>query len=264
MARPVSGADDAGAEVMTTSAVDVDSLGSAPAVDPPDSSRGRHAAPGATGHRRAWRWVIEIAAVLAVALLVSIGVRSFLATPATISTDAMAPALRAGERVIVSPLPVLTGGTQRGEVIAFTAPTTWVPAADAEPGWRGGVRSTLAVLGLASPPGESLLVLRVVAEQGQRIVCCTPEGGLELDGAPLIEPYLRPGTRTDQIPFDVVVPPGHVFVLGDDRETARDSRYHLAVDGGAVPDSSIIGRVMFVVWPLDRIGPVEIERGSAG
>ncbi len=264
MARPVSGPDEASPEVLTTSGVDVESLGADQPGTSSDATRGRHAAPSATRSRRGWRWVLEIAGVLLVALLVSIAVRTFVASPASITTDAMSPALRAGDRVIVSPIPVRTGGTQRGEIIAFTAPSTWVSIPDAAPGWRDSVRDGLALFGLASPSSDSLVVLRIVAEEGQRIVCCTPEGGLVLDGAPLVEPYLRAGTRTDQIPFDVVVPPGRVFVLGDDREVARDSRYHLDVDAGTIPDSAIIGRVMFVAWPLDRIGPVEIERGSAG
>lgn len=263
MARPVSGPDDAGPEVLTSS-VDVDSLGAASPETPLDAPRGRHAATRSGRRHPAWRWALEIALVLLAAVMVSLGLRTFVASPVVITTDAMAPALLAGDRVIVSPLPVRTGGPQRGEVIAFTAPPSWITESDAEPGWRGGVRSALALLGLASPQGESLLVLRIVAVEGQRIVCCTPEGSLELDGAPLVEPYVRPGTRTDQVPFDVVVPPGHVFVLGDDRQAARDSRYHLDVDGGVIPDSTIIGRVMVVAWPLDRIGPVGIERGSAG
>lgn len=263
MARPVSSPDEAGGQGLSASGVDVESLGAEQPDMSADGGRGRHAAPSAPRSHPAWRWVIEIAVLLLVALLVSIAVRTFVASPASITTDAMSPALRAGDRVIVSPVPLRSGGTQRGEVVAFTAPSTWVPDPDAQSGWWVNVRGVLATLGLTSPSTQDLLVLRVVAEEGQRIVCCTPEGGLLLDGAPLVEPYLRSGTPTDQIPFDIVVPPGRVFVLGDDRGTARDSRYHLDTDAGTIPDSAILGRVMFVAWPLDRIGPVEIERGSA-
>ena len=70
---------------------------------------------------------------------------------------------------------------------------------------------------------------------------------ITVDGVALDESYVS--GRTDQVPFDVTVPDGRVFVLADRRGTARDSRALLPVDGGSLPASDIIGRVIVVLWP---------------
>lgn len=273
MARPVSGTGDELDDTLHGRLPwdETSEAGMVGADEREDASRGRHAAPSGAGWWRGMprplRWAIEIIVILIVALLASLAIRTFLASPATITDGSMANTLQSGERVVVSPLPTRLGGTARGEVVAFRGPVGWSPsrddAADSAPStawWRNG----LAQLGLATPSEGDLMILRVVATGGQRIACCDVDGRLELDGVPLIEPYLKPGVPTDQVFFDVVVPDGHVFVLGDDRAVARDSRYHLDLANGSIPLGSIEGRVVFIAWPLDRLGPVSIQTGSAG
>ena len=98
-----------------------------------------------------------------------------------------------------------------------------------------------------------MAVARVVAVSGQRVVCCDTEGRITVDGRALEEPYAS--GATDQVTFDVVVPDDRIFVLADNRSTARDSRILLDEDGGALPATDVIGRVIFVAWP---------PRGSVG
>ncbi len=277
MARPVSGTgDELDGTLHGRLPWDESSeAGTVGADEREDAPRGRHAAPSSSGWWRGMprplRWAIEIVVILLVALLASLAIRTFLGAPATITDGSMANTLQSGERVVVSALPTRLGGAARGEVVAFRGPVGWSPlsddAADSSSSmspstswWRNG----LSRLGLATPSDEDLMILRVVATGGQRIACCDADGRLELDGVPLIEPYLKPGVPTDQVFFDVVVPDGHVFVLGDDRAVARDSRYHLDLSNGVVPLSAIEGRVVFIAWPLDRLGPVSIQTGSAG
>lgn len=266
MARPVGGD---GVEGETPARVSWETLDSAETVEAADQSvsRGRHAAPTSVSRlsraRGPLRWIVEVLVVIIVVAAAVIGVRAFIAAPASITSEAMSNTLALGDRVIVSPLPTRINGVQRGEVVAFTDPAGWWSTADdaREPSL---LTRALSVFGLATAPGDEIMVLRVVAVGGQRITCCDDDGRLELDGVPLIEPYLRPGVPTDQVLFDVVVPQGRVFVLGDDRAVARDSRYHLQQEQGTVAIDDLTGRVVFVAWPLDRWGPVGIATGSAG
>lgn len=260
MARPVNSADGVSGESLSES-IDGVSSDERAGTDTAEAGRGRHAAPARPRGRRPFRWMVEVVVIAVIAIAVVVAIRIFLMSPVIITTDAMANTLLPGDRILVS---VTSTGAQRGEVIAFDVPSTWVPVApDADTGWTSRMRSALAYLGFVSPERESVMVLRVIATEGQRIACCSPTGQLELDGVPLLEPYVRPGVPTDQITFDVVVPEGRIFVLGDDRAAARDSRYHLMVDSGTVSTDDVIGRAFVIVWPADRISPVDIKTGSA-
>jgi signal peptidase I len=91
----------------------------------------------------------------------------------------------------------------------------------------------------------SLVTKRVLATGGQRLVCCTPTGRLERDGVPLDEPYLPDGTAPSQLAFDVRVPAGSLWVMGDNRAHSLDSRQlHLATGDGLVPVTAVVGRVL--------------------
>jgi len=261
MARPVNDSDGSTTDSSGES-LEVLTATESLAVQTPDAHRGRHAAPTAPRKRSPLRWVLEIVIVIVIAVGAAIAVRTFVMSPVSITTEAMANTLIPGDRVLVSQWP---SNPQRGDVIAFEVPDAWVPASsDGQEGWAGPLRQALTFIGVATPDEDSVMVLRVIAVEGQRIACCTQDGQLELDGVPLVEPYLRPGVPTDQIVFDVVVPQGRVFVLGDDRATARDSRYHLAIDEGTIAMDDVTGRVFAIAWPFDRIRPVDVETGSAG
>ena len=126
--------------------------------------------------------------------------------------------------------------------------------------WRpGGVpdRGDVVVLEPdALPTGsDRALVKRVVGLPGERVACCTPDGRLSVDGEPLAEPYVYPGEVASALAFDVEVPAGRLWVLGDHRSASRDSRDHLgAPGGGMVRVDRIVGRLLLRVHPPDRWG----------
>jgi signal peptidase I len=99
-------------------------------------------------------------------------------------------------------------------------------------------------------------VKRAIGIEGDRVACCNADGHIVLNDVPLLEDYII--GPTNQVQFDVVVPKGSIFVMGDNRGDSRDSRYHLEVDNGAVPVDDVVGRVVSVIWPLNRIATVPI------
>ena len=140
----------------------------------------------------------------------------------------------------------------RGEIVVFTDPGGWLPAPEQPTGLSGALRNTLIWIGLLpSDTGEDL-VKRVIGVGGDHVVCCNAKSQIVLNGVPLVEPYVKPGSRTDQVRFDIIVASGTVFVMGDNRADSSDSRFHLDVANGTVPTKNVVGRVVAVIWPVKR------------
>ena len=182
--------------------------------------RGRHAAP--RPKRSAGQWAVRVAReagiVAAIVVAFLIIARLVVGQVAHVADDAMEPTLSAGDRVVVT----AWGEPASGDVVMVRTPEGW-----------------------ATPSDTS--VARIIAVGGQRVVCCDGAGRITIDGAPLDEPYVA--GATDQVDFDVTVPKGRVFVLADDRATARDSRALLGTGDGTLAADDVLGRVVLVVWP---------------
>ncbi len=201
-------------------------------------------------------WVTVLVALLVLVLVRGLLVQSFL-----IPTPSMAPTLQPGDRVLVHRSAFRFGGhVERGDVVVFDGAGVFEPASRPD-GLVGALQGALRLVGV--PVGESMYAKRVVGLPGERIACCDAEDRLTIDGRPLDEPWLAPGQRPSGVEFDVRVPPRRVFVLGDNRDDSADSRAHLGdPGGGTVPLDRMVGRVVAVYWPLDRIGtPDDEERG---
>ncbi len=170
-------------------------------------------------------------------------VRLVIGTTTYVPNDGMTPTLAAGQRIVVTAVP-LTGGVGRGDVIVFEDSAEWFdgPAQDPTPGM-----GLLVSLGLASPPTGSQGVGRVIGIAGDRVECCDAAGRVVVNGQPIDESYLA--GPTDQVTFDIRVPEGRVFVLGDARATARDSRSFLDRESGTVALDDVEGRVLISLWP---------------
>ncbi|MFZ5870975.1 MAG: signal peptidase I, partial [Actinomycetota bacterium] len=148
-----------------------------------------------------------------------------------IPTGSMQPLLQPGDRVLVWRLPVWTDDVRRGDVVVFDGTDVFADEGD--------------------------FAKRVIGLAGDRVACCGPAGAVLLNGRPIEEPYLYPGDRPSDVRFDVVVPPGRLWVMGDHRSVSADSRAFLGRPGGGmVPEDRLVGRVAAVVWPLDRLGGV--------
>jgi signal peptidase I len=100
-------------------------------------------------------------------------------------------------------------------------------------------------------------VKRVIAIGGDRIKCCTADGRLILNGKPLTEPYIN-GQIASEAPFDVRVPNGRIWLMGDNRKQSSDSRDLLGrPGGGTIAEDKVLGQVIGVYWPAARIQLVD-------
>ncbi|WP_407917062.1 signal peptidase I [Kitasatospora sp. NE20-6] len=189
-------------------------------------------------------------------------VNAFAARPFAVPSGSMENTLRPGDRLIVNELAYAFGGhVQRGDVVVFDGTGSFLPYA-AEP---SAGRRLLARLGLASGE-DSVFVKRVIGVGGDRVTCCGADGRLRVNGVALDESsYLAPGDTASQVAFDIVVPAGKLWMMGDHRTVSRDSRDHLGEPGGGfVPESRVIGRAAWVVFPFGRWTSLERPAAFAG
>lgn len=200
--------------------------------------------------RRGRRLLLRLGAAVVVVMLL----RAFLLESFYVPSASMDPTIEPGDRVVVAK--VGTGEVEPGDVIVFDGTDTMAPA-DREPYMSDGLLGR-TLSGLASAVGVSLgeqdYLKRVAGVGGQRL-SCTPEGGLVRDGEPVRESYLAPGSSPCQSPFDVTVPEGRLFLLGDNRADSLDSRARLGSPGGGmIPVEDVVGEVVLRYWPLTRAG----------
>ncbi|MFI5083864.1 MAG: signal peptidase I, partial [Streptosporangiales bacterium] len=102
-------------------------------------------------------------------------------------------------------------------------------------------------------PGD-ILIKRVIGLPGDRVACCDAQGQVTVNSVPLTEQsYLYPGDAPSEIRFNIVVPPGRLWVMGDHRLISDDARNHLGQPGGGtIPENAVIGRAFVIIWPISR------------
>lgn len=173
------------------------------------------------------RWLVEWAAVFVGAVLLAVGVRTYVAQMFYIPSGSMLPTLQIGERIVVDKLAYKLGPIHRGDVVVFSRP----------PLEQANFKD---------------LVKRVIGLPGETIA--SVDGRITIDGRPLAEPWL-PTPPPPSLPSNVAepfslqhpfrIPAGEYYVMGDNRTDSADSRYF-----GPIPADIIVGRMAFKAWPL--------------
>ena len=182
------------------------------------------------------RITVTVLACLAFVLLLN----AFVAQPFQIPSGSMEQGLRIGDRVLVNKLAYRFGAQpRRGDVIVFDGTGYF---------------------------GDADYVKRVVGVGGDHVVCCDKEGRIEVNGRPVDESsFLYPGNSASSVPFDVAVPAGRLFVLGDHRSRSSDSRDHLGSPGGGmIPVDDVVGRADWIVWPYGNWAHLRRPQAYAG
>jgi len=216
---------------------------------------------GRTSRRRqAWLFLRDILVIVLIALLASFLIKTFLVRSFYIPSASMQNTLQVGDRILVNELVPDAVPLNRGDAVVFTDPGGWLPTAPPEAA-QGVLSESLTRLGMALgvAPDEldNDLVKRVIGLPGDHVVCCNALGQMSVNDRALAEPYvLLPAgiTRVAADDFDVTVPEGALWVMGDNRYNSRDSRYNRQTPShGFVPISNVVGRAVLVTWPLNRL-----------
>lgn len=199
----------------------------------------------------------ELPILVILALLVSLLIKSFLVQFFFIPSGSMENTLQIKDRVAVNRLPFIGNDIQRGDVIVFRDPAGWLPEASESSGnvVVNTIREGLVLVGIVPNPAKQYLVKRVIGVAGDNVVA--KDQVLTINGKPTSEPYIFAGNTPSDTDFNVTVPEGKVWVMGDHRGASGDSRVHQDdVNNGMVPVEKITGKVVAKIWPFNRIGLV--------
>jgi signal peptidase I len=188
--------------------------------------------------------LVELVLIVAAALGLALAIQAFLVKPYRIPSESMEPTLDVGQRVLVNRVNYRFGEPSRGDVVVFH------PPAGAEGNRCGIVRPGDQPCPRPTRERSDLnFIKRVVAVSGDTLAI--RDGRAVVNGRLQKESYARPcaGSGECSFPTQIKIPPGHFFMMGDNRGQSDDSRFW-----GPVPEKWIIGEAFFTYWPVDRVG----------
>lgn len=207
-------------------------------------------------------WLKETVLMVAIALLLSFLVKTFLLQAFYIPSGSMEHTLNVGDKILVNKT-VSTASLNRGDVIVFKDPGGWLPPQPEQTHARAIVKDALIAIGIMPADAGEHLVKRIIGLPGDHVKCCSAEGLLEVNGQAVSEPYLDPATQPSLSEFDIQVPADHLWMMGDNRGNSRDSRAHIGEPGGGfVPLDHVSGRAWVIMWPTSRWGTIA-DAGTA-
>lgn len=203
-------------------------------------------------------WLKEIATVVVIAVVLSFLIKTFLFRAFFIPSESMVNTLDVDDRIFVNLLVPEPFALTRGDVVVFRDTKGWLPPAPAKSqGPFTWVQDGLTFVGLLPDNSEQHLVKRVIGLPGDHVVCCDAGGKLTVNGTALDEAYVNRAEVPQVRNFDVTVPEGKVWVMGDNRNHSADSRAHMETDGGFVDLKDLEGKAAVIAWPLNRIKTLE-------
>ena len=200
----------------------------------------------------------EFPILVIVALAVSLVIKTFLVQFFYIPSGSMENTLQINDRVAVNKVPFLSQSIHRGDVVVFRDHANWLPEpyAESQNSIIEKVKEGFVLVGILPNPAKQYLVKRVIGVAGDNIVA--KDGVITINGKTTSEPYIFAGNKPSEMDFNVTVPSGKVWVMGDHRGASADSRYHQDdVNNGFVPVSKITGRAFAVIWPVKNFGIIE-------
>jgi signal peptidase I len=218
----------------------------------------------------------ELPILLVIALVIAILVKTFVVQAFVIPTGSMQDTLEIGDKILVNKLVYHFRAIEPGDIVVFNGAGSWEPAAPTSGAddnllaraYDDTLRKLFDTVGslFGAPLDQTDFVKRVIGVPGDHVVCCNSRGLITVNGVPLHEQsYLYPGDQPGSAPsgipghFNVRVPTGYLWLLGDHRGISDDSRGHEADPGdGMVPENKVIGRAFVIVWPPSQWGILRI------
>ncbi|MBZ4486133.1 signal peptidase I [Microbacterium sp. cx-55] len=214
----------------------------------------------------------DVVVIIIIALLVSFLVKTFLVRSFYIPSASMEHTLIEQDRILVDELTPRFGGYERGDVVVFRDPGGWLSPEMAAPSQGpvvDAIEWVLSLVGLAAPDSDDHLIKRIIGLPGDHVVCCNELGQLTVNGTPIDETSYtqlpEPGAPASGVDFDITVPAGSLWVMGDNRYRSQDSRFNQDQPGkGFVPVDNVVGRAFIITWPFDRFGPLDFHHEVFG
>lgn len=198
---------------------------------------------------------IDLIVIVGTALVLSLLIKSFLIRSFFIPSGSMLETLHEDDRILVNELVPNIIPIERGDVVVFKDPGGWLGEADPsqlDP-FTAMTDWFLSTIGVTAPDSSQHLVKRVIGVAGDHVSCCSPDGKIVINGTPITETYLSAGKQPSDTPFDVTVPEGSIWVMGDNRDNSADSRFHQDLPSkGFVAKNFVVGRAFIVTWPFSN------------
>ena len=229
----------------------------------PEGDKGNNAGQGASGgksgkrRRSFWR---ELPVLIIVALVLALLIKSFAVQAFFIPSGSMENTLEVNDRVLVNKIIYHLRPIHRGDIIVFDGTGSWDFGTSAASSniFSKAVDQLEGLVGISQDP--NIYIKRVIGLPGDHVVCCSTTGQITVNGVPLSESsYLYPGNAPSTQKFNITVPAGRLWVMGDHRAVSYDSRGHMGdPGGGTIPESGVLGRAFVIIWPPSRWGFLNI------
>ncbi len=203
-------------------------------------------------------FLIDLIVIVAAALILSLLVKTFLVRSFFVPSGSMLSTLQLQDRIIVNELVPSLVPIEHGDVLVFKDPGGWLgPEVSTQAKNQNAVEQAtewfLSAFGLAAPDSSQHLVKRAIGLPGDRVACCDVNKKLTINGVSIDEIYLDKGVEPSASQFDVTVPANKLWMMGDNRLSSADSRFHTDLPSkGFVDRSYVVGRAFVVSWPINH------------
>jgi signal peptidase I len=177
-----------------------------------------------------WESQRENLIILVIAIVIALGIRTFIAEPRFIPSDSMVPTLLIDDRLIIEKVSFRSRAPHRGDIVVFEPPE---------------------VLQARGYKKEQVFIKRVIGEPGDRLEVQNHQ--VIVNGQALSEPYIAEAPAYEMPAL--TVPAGSIFVMGDNRNNSFDSSRW-----GFLPIENIVGRAWVRFWPSDRLGKMKLPQ----
>jgi signal peptidase I len=213
------------------------------------------------GRRRRRRsFFRELPVLIVVALVLALVIKTYAIQAFFIPSASMENTLDIGDRVLINKLVYDFRGIHRGDIVVFDGNGSWDFN---QPPASSNLISRFwddieGIVGISHD--TTIYIKRVIGLPGDHVACCNAKGQITVNGVPLTEQsYLYPGNAPSTQRFNITVPAGRLWVMGDHRAVSYDSRGHMGdPGGGTIPESAVLGRAFVIIWPPSRWGVLDI------